>query len=631
MSSTVITKEFNRYVSNHIPIRLIECRSSGDPRLVGRYMVKDHFQPLIDQLAFDKEHLESYRTQRQRQAAVNELVRGVVKYAVLSHRWSAEEVSLQDFGKEACRLTTGWKKIVEFCHEVARQGIRFAWIDTCCIDKTSSVELDESIRSMFRWYRNSTVCIVHLAQTESLVELPQDEWFSRGWTLQEFLAPRRIQFFGRNWRRLSKVADSADDKQTDPDLLHLACSAAGISTQDLCGFVPSPTSVDRRMSWAARREVTREEDMAYSLMGIFGVSFSIAYGEGADQAFCRLVEAIMMMGGNPSVLNWGGTAAAHHATYCLPASPQNYLRAPDDFDNLDSSDPGCLDMALTSKGLRVPLAIVHLSTLSFDRTQGVVQFAFEAVDIRKVVGPIVLTIQDYELFDRLSQPGTIQKSDLRYTYALGVTSYKTYLKGDTPTIASPIRGFLLEGRACNLSFVTATTTPFVSLPRLASHLHLPPPLSAVSRTERAQGEVCIGSSNTVTEPTSVTFEPNAVTDEVTETSQMLIESLPNLPGSLVPPKRHLQPRNSASPQLLLTSLQGALSQCISHFLPRPIAACGEPIFQSEAQQDAGEETDDIHARTSSNPSGIPLLPHWLLDAIKDLGPLPVAASHSART
>ncbi|EIW76438.1 hypothetical protein CONPUDRAFT_18351, partial [Coniophora puteana RWD-64-598 SS2] len=233
-------------------------------------------------------------------------------YAVLSHRWSEDELTFQDFGSKKCLKSIGWQKVVHFYDKVIRQGIQFAWIDTCCIDKTSSTELDESIRSMFRWYLNAAVCIIHLAQTTSINDMVGDEWFRRGWTLQELLAPKKIHFFDRQWRRLTSTENSAqdNDKDENSEVLAVASKATGIPLAELCEFNPSPSQVDVRMSWASKRDVTRGEDTAYSLMGLFDVSISTAYGEGADRAFCRLVEAVMLAGGDPSVLNWSGDPAA---------------------------------------------------------------------------------------------------------------------------------------------------------------------------------------------------------------------------------------------------------------------------------------------------------------------------------
>jgi len=124
-------------------------------------------------------------------------------------------------------------------------------------------------------------------------------------------------------------------------------------------FRPGAWDVDKRMAWAANRHVTRGEDMAYSLMGVFDVSIITAYGEGQDRAFCRLIEAIMMAGGSPSILNWSGRQASHPASNCLPASPKSYLGSPD-IPRANHRLGRRLDLSLTSRGLRVCVTLIPL-------------------------------------------------------------------------------------------------------------------------------------------------------------------------------------------------------------------------------------------------------------------------------
>jgi hypothetical protein len=209
---------------------------------------------------------------------------------------------------------------------------------------------------MFRWYRNSTICIVHLAQSENVDDISQDEWTSRGWTLQELLAPYRIKFFNKHWVPLKSGGN--DIEWEINEVMTTLSKVTGIPIDTLRRkFKPSPSKVDERMTWAARRKTTRAEDVAYSLMGIFDVSLQIAYGEGGDRAFCRLIEAIMQAG-DPSVLNWTGEAAAHHTSRAIPRSPQNFLH-----QNTGLAS-GHLEMTMTSLGLRMPLVILPLYLLS---------------------------------------------------------------------------------------------------------------------------------------------------------------------------------------------------------------------------------------------------------------------------
>ena len=214
------------------------------------------------------------------------------KYAILSHTWGAEEVTFEDLQKRTYRKKAGYKKI-RFCREQARRdGLQYFWVDTCCIDKSSSAELTEAINSMFRWYRESTKCYVYLSDVSRPVVDSDDlaweaafrisKWFTRGWTLQELVAPRSVEFFCSNGNRLG------DKKSLERQL----CEITGIAIRALQGTPLSEFSIRERMLWAKNRETTRKEDKAYSLLGIFDVHMPLIYGEGTTDAFSRLQEGI---------------------------------------------------------------------------------------------------------------------------------------------------------------------------------------------------------------------------------------------------------------------------------------------------------------------------------------------------
>ncbi|KAG2367264.1 heterokaryon incompatibility protein-domain-containing protein [Suillus spraguei] len=219
---------------------------------------------------------------------------GTVRYAILSHRWLNQGEPTYEEIKAGTAAGPGYEKLKNFCAKAVEYSMEFAWSDTCCINRSSSTELDESIRSMFRWYGNSAICIVHLAQSETIEDIMEDEWTERGWTLQELLAPARIKFVNKYWVPMTGDRNDKDDKddineRREPaEILETLERATGIPYDDLRRkFCPSPSEVDKRMTWAARRKTTRVEDVAYSLMGMFDVSLQIAYGEGGDRAFCR--------------------------------------------------------------------------------------------------------------------------------------------------------------------------------------------------------------------------------------------------------------------------------------------------------------------------------------------------------
>jgi hypothetical protein len=223
--------------------------------------------------------------------------RDVPAYAILSHTWGEEEVIFQDMEITADRSKTrskaGWKKI-QFCaDQAAADGLQYFWIDTCCIDKKNAVELGAAINSMFRWYQNAMRCYVYLPDVSKPDngldgERPWKEafhrsrWFTRGWTLQELIAPTLVDFFSVEGQQLGTKLSLAAEIHEITD----------IPEKVLRGDALSNFSIRQQRSWAERRNTTVEEDGAYCLIGIFGVSMVPNYGEGRDHAFRRLEEEI---------------------------------------------------------------------------------------------------------------------------------------------------------------------------------------------------------------------------------------------------------------------------------------------------------------------------------------------------
>jgi hypothetical protein len=219
-------------------------------------------------------------------------------YAVLSHTWGAdaEEVTFADLETGDGKAKRGYEKI-RFCGQQARQdGLQYFWVDTCCIDKTDKAELSHAIRSMFRWYQSAARCYVYLSDvstkkrnidgvlTGSTWEpaFRSSRWFTRGWTLQELLAPKKVEFFSKEWQRLG-------NKVSLKSLIHKITS---ILHEALDGAPLSQFSVNERLRWKQGRETKREEDGAYSLQGILDVELAPVYGEGAVGAFRRLMDEI---------------------------------------------------------------------------------------------------------------------------------------------------------------------------------------------------------------------------------------------------------------------------------------------------------------------------------------------------
>lgn len=221
-------------------------------------------------------------------------------YAILSHTWDTDEVTFADIsGKqpETYETKAGFDKIRRTCLQAKKDGFKYAWVDTCCINKDSSAELSEAINSMYMWYNKAAVCYAYLTdfrRTLDITKLRGCRWFSRGWTLQELLAPRKIIFYGKEWTFIGA-------KETLPKTLQ---QITGIPAEILSATKALGTvSVAARMSWAAHRETTRVEDMAYCLLGIFDVNMPLLYGEGS-KAFLRLQSEIMSQTQDDSLFAW---------------------------------------------------------------------------------------------------------------------------------------------------------------------------------------------------------------------------------------------------------------------------------------------------------------------------------------
>ncbi|KFY46562.1 hypothetical protein V494_00422 [Pseudogymnoascus sp. VKM F-4513 (FW-928)] len=220
----------------------------------------------------------------------------IPSYAILSHTWvDGQEVTYKDLISGAGKSQTGYEKI-KFCGEqAAKDGLQYFWVDTCCIDKSDFVEHSEAINSMFRWYRNAAKCYVYLADVPRnnqdqnnrssqnfKADFRNSRWFTRGWTLQELIAPPSVEFFSSDGKRLG------DKKSLERQIYEIT----GIPPSALRGAPLTEFGVTERLSWANNRETKLGEDKAYSLIGIFDIYMPLIYGEGMKNALRRLQKEI---------------------------------------------------------------------------------------------------------------------------------------------------------------------------------------------------------------------------------------------------------------------------------------------------------------------------------------------------
>jgi hypothetical protein len=229
-------------------------------------------------------------------------VRGAPPYACLSHRWEGREVTYQDLQdphfNPSNEQRNSWNKILNARRAALQAGYGYIWIDSCCIDQKSSAELTEAINSMYAWYESSAYCMAYLADdTGSPGSFKRSQWWTRGWTLQELIAPKELMFYDHMWSpRISRFysAPIIEDITGIPkNILEMPSRAA---LRKVCAAV--------KFSWAARRSTTKDEDQAYSLFGLFNVQLPVLYGEGLNNALWRLQLEIYRSTSDHSIFAW---------------------------------------------------------------------------------------------------------------------------------------------------------------------------------------------------------------------------------------------------------------------------------------------------------------------------------------
>ncbi|KAI1337202.1 heterokaryon incompatibility protein-domain-containing protein [Xylariaceae sp. FL0016] len=332
-------------------------------------------------------------------------------YAILSHTWGDEEVTFQDMQTNKAHTKMGYEKIWLTCEQARYNNLKWAWVDTCCIDKASSAELSEAINSMYQWYAKSKVCYAYLSDvglggenpvrswpepeyTESncavkdsssghkkkdsslaierlssflldeesafpmgrhdvavdLQPLKMSRWFSRGWTLQELIAPSTVKFYGRGWSYLGYY--------TERRIEAAVCQAAGLPKKFFSSPKPlSDYSVAQKLSWAATRECTRVEDVAYSLLGLLNINMPLLYGEG-EKAFKRLQEEILKGTDDSTLLAWtvpSDSPRAWTLESIFAKSPADFLQSRDVIKDLTTQP---FPLAMTSRGLKMKTRLV---------------------------------------------------------------------------------------------------------------------------------------------------------------------------------------------------------------------------------------------------------------------------------
>ncbi|KAG2153443.1 uncharacterized protein EDB93DRAFT_1248716 [Suillus bovinus] len=271
---------------------------------------------------------------------IQEVVAMYFRYVMLSHRWEGKEPSLhviQDKIVYDLDPVGGIAKLQSFCRTARDEGYRWAWIDTCCIDQTNNVEVQESVNSMFLWYRHSALTIIYLSDVPPSSQpgaLASSAWNTRGWTVQEFLAPTFVLFYQRDWSLY--LNDRSPNHKHSSAIMQEMGNATGIDAQALVAFCPGMRDAREKLQWVSARVTTWQEDIAYSLFGIFSVNLPVIYGEKKQNALGRLLQEIVARSGDITALNWVGQSSEFNS--CLPADISSYKAPPYTPSSLSEDD-----------------------------------------------------------------------------------------------------------------------------------------------------------------------------------------------------------------------------------------------------------------------------------------------------
>ncbi|KAI9570056.1 hypothetical protein HD554DRAFT_429967 [Boletus coccyginus] len=268
------------------------------------------------------DELRSSMTTRLDRARIQKVVEEFYRYVMLSHRWQAHEPTFQmveNISIYGLPKSPENSKVQMFCELVQSLRFHWAWSDTCCVNQQDKGVQQESVVAMFRWYRAASLTIVHLlgvlSESQEIGCLWRSIWNTRGWTYQEYIASMVVQFYTEDWKPYLGL-DIFNHKES-PIILSEMEQAMNFATHELATLQPGLERVREKLYLASRRRTTREEDVAYSLFGIFKVPIPVIYGEG-NQAVGRLLEYILTRSDNVTILAWTGRSSGSHHSY-LPA------------------------------------------------------------------------------------------------------------------------------------------------------------------------------------------------------------------------------------------------------------------------------------------------------------------------
>ncbi|KAG0704705.1 hypothetical protein DFH29DRAFT_1067888 [Suillus ampliporus] len=283
---------------------------------------------------------------------IEEMVAMYFSCVMLSHRWEGREPLLHDIHDKvvySLSPASGITKLQSFCKIVRDAGYRWAWSDTCCIDKINNVELQESLNSMFVWYRHSALTIVYLSDVPPSSKpgaLAESAWTTRGWTVGEFLAPKTpyLDYHSPNHKESIAIVQELE-------------GATGIDPGAIVAFRPGMAGAREKLRWASTRVTTLQEDIAYSLFGIFGITLPVIYGEKKHNALGRLLQEVIAQSGDISALDWVGKSSEFNS--CLPANITSYKAPPSTLPSLSDGEMQTSVSSLRDAGAGEPASKLY--------------------------------------------------------------------------------------------------------------------------------------------------------------------------------------------------------------------------------------------------------------------------------
>ena len=290
--------------------------------ITGRLYDKTQQATAFEELSIFDELRSSMTTLSQLDhARIRKEVKRFYRYVMLSHRWQPNEPTFQmveNTSMYGLPASSANSKVQRFCELVRSLDFRWAWSDTCCVNQLDKGVLQESLVAMFRWYRGSSLTVVHLlgvrSESQEIGSLWKSIWNTRGWSYQEYIASVVVQFYTEDWKPYLGL-DIFNHKES-PTILSEMEQAMNLSTDELATLQPGLDKAREKLYLASMRQTTREEDIAYCLFGIINVAIPVIYGEG-NQAVGRLLEHILTRSDNVMLLAWSGSSGSHHSY--LPA------------------------------------------------------------------------------------------------------------------------------------------------------------------------------------------------------------------------------------------------------------------------------------------------------------------------